>query len=112
MSKLKGFDFSVIPVYLLYVCGVMTDSNCVSCGEGVLRYLYYYFCYYYYYYYYYLYHNVNTVTANIMATQTHSPVPLISKGLMVKELLPVRLVTCTWRLMVYELFLHVLLATL
>jgi len=29
------------------------------------------------------------VPANIMATQTHSPVPLISKGLMVKELLHV-----------------------
>jgi hypothetical protein len=47
----------------------------------------------YYYYYYYIYHNVNTVPANTMATQTHGPLPLISKGLMVKELLHVLLTT-------------------
>ena len=93
--------------------GVMT--TCVSWEEGVLNilviyiycnwvvtrwqwlfYMYtrhYYYYYYYYYYCCYVYHNVNTVPANIMATQTHSPVPLISKGLMVKELLHVRLAT-------------------
>jgi hypothetical protein len=41
----------------------------------------------------YRYHGVNTVPANIMATQTHSPVPLISKDLMVNELLHVLLGT-------------------
>ena len=67
--------------------GVMTEVGAYLAKKGYLR------CLYYYYYYYYLYHKANTVLANIMATQTHSPVPLISKGLMVKELLHVLLAT-------------------